>query len=199
MDLKCEEVWREISNYIDGEVQARLRADIDHHVTVCKKCAAVLAGTRNVVQLYGDVRMFEIPAEFSPALHRRLLLQARPERGAAYTWILSLAGAGLAAAAMIVFSLPRFAVPALRAPMSEPALRAPVANLVVVSDDGKTFHVPGCTFIHGKSRMMPVEEAMREGYNPCIRCEAELIRHLEKNRASSQLRRSERDELDSGD
>jgi len=69
----------------------------------------------------------------------------------------------------------------------------------VVSDDGKTFHVPGCTFIHGKSRMMPVEEAMREGYNPCIRCEAELIRHLEKNRASSQLRRSERDELDSGD
>jgi hypothetical protein len=199
MDLKCEEVWREISNYIDGEVQARLRADIDRHVTVCKKCAAVLAGTRNVVQLYGDVRMFEIPAEFSPALHRRLLLQARPERGAAYTWILSLAGAGLAAAAMIVFSLPRFAVPALRAPMSEPALRAPVANLVVVSDDGKTFHVPGCTFIHGKSRMMPVEEAMREGYNPCIRCEAELIRHLEKNRASSQLRRSERDELDSGD
>jgi Putative zinc-finger len=199
MDLKCEEVWREISNYIDGEVQANLRVDIDRHVTVCKKCAAVLAGTRNIVQIYGDERMFEIPAEFSPALHRRLSLQARPERGAAYTWILSLAGAGLAAAAMIIFSLPRYTAPTLRAPMSEPALRAPVANLVVVSDEGKTFHVPGCTFIHGKSRMMPVEEAMKEGYNPCVRCEADLIRRLEKNRASSEVRAAESDELGSGD
>jgi anti-sigma factor RsiW len=191
MDLKCEEVWREISNYVDGEVEASLRAKIDRHLAGCSKCSAVLAGTRNIVHLYGDERMFDIPAEFSPALHRRLWMQARPERGAAYTWILSLSGAALVAAAAIVFSLPHFAAPALRAPMSVPALRAPVANLVVVSDEGKTFHVPGCTYIHGRWTMMPIEEAMKEGYNPCIRCEAGLIHRTGENRAPSGIHAAE--------
>jgi hypothetical protein len=185
MDLKCEQVWLLISDYVDGEVLAPVRAEMDRHLMTCTRCTAVLAGTKNLVQLYGDERMFSVPLDFSPALHRRLSQQARPERGAAFTWAVSLAGAGLAAAAMLLFSLPRFQQPAMRAPMSQPALRAPVANLVVVSDDGKTFHVPGCTFIHGKSRMIPVEEAMKEGYTPCIRCEAGLIHRGEGNQPLS--------------
>ena len=199
MDLKCEEVWREISNYVDDAVEAGLRGDIERHVAGCRRCSAVLAGTKNVVQIYGDARMFDIPVEFGASLHRRLSLQARPERGAAATWIVSLAGAGLVAAAMVMFSLPRFAAPDLRAPMSEPALRPPAANMVVVTDNGKTFHVPGCTFIHGKWRMMPVEEALKEGYNPCIRCEAGLVHRVVAARAASELREAEVGDSDSGD
>ena len=199
MDLKCEQMWLLISDYGDGEVLAPVRADMDRHLITCTRCTAVLAGTKNLVQLYGDERMFSVPLDFSPALHRRLSQQARPERGAAFTWALSLAGAGLAAAAMLLFSLPRFAQPTLRAPMSQPALRAPIANLVVVSDDGKTFHVPGCTYIHGKSRMIPVEEAMKEGYNPCIRCEAELIRRTAKSRSLPETRAVDADVAGSGD
>lgn len=199
MDLKCEQVWLEISNYLDGEVRASLRADIERHAAGCTRCSAVLAGTRNIVALYGDERMFDMPAEFSPSLHRRLSMQVRPERGAAFTWILSLSGAGLVAAAMLLFSLPRYAMPDMRAPMSEPALRAPAANLVVVSDDGRTFHVPGCTFIHGKSKMMPVEEAMKEGYNPCIRCESELLHRTAAKRASPELRDAPENEAGAGD
>jgi hypothetical protein len=185
MDLKCEQMWLLISDYVDGEVLAPVRADMDRHLETCTRCTAVLAGTKNLVQLYGDERMFSVPLDFSPALHRRLSQQTRPERGAAFTWALSLAGAGLATAAMLLFSLPRFEQPTMRAPMSQPALRAPVANLVVVNDDGKTFHVPGCTYIHGKSRMIPVEEAMKEGYNPCIRCEAGLLHRTEGNQPLS--------------
>lgn len=199
MDLKCEQVWLLISDYVDGEVAAPVRADMDRHLITCTRCAAVLAGTKNLVQLYGDERMFSVPLDFSPALHRRLSQQARPERGAAFTWMLTLAGASLATAAMLIFSLPRFTPPTLRAPMSQPALRAPIANLVVVSDDGKTFHVPGCTYIHGKSRMIPVEEAMKEGYNPCIRCEAELIHRIAKSRSLPETRAVDADVAGSGD
>jgi Putative zinc-finger len=189
MDLKCEQVWLLISDYVDGEVAAPVRAEMDRHLKTCARCTSVLAGTKNLVQLYGDERMFSVPLDFSPALHRRLSQQARPERGAAYTWALSLAGTGLATAAMLLFSLPRFTPPTMRAPMSQPALRAPVANLVVVSEDGKTFHVPGCTYIHGKSRMIPVEDAMKEGYNPCIRCEAGLLHRGEGNQPLSITRK----------
>jgi hypothetical protein len=199
MDLKCEQVWLLISDYVDGDVDGTVRADMDCHLITCTRCTAVLTGTKNLVQLYGDERMFSVPLDFSPALHRRLSLQSRPERGAAFTWALSLAGASLATAAMLLFSLPRFEQPTLRAPMSQPALRAPVANLVVVSDDGKTFHVPGCTYIHGKSRMIPVEEAMKEGYNPCIRCEADLIHRTAKSGSLQDIRAVDADVAGSGD
>jgi hypothetical protein len=178
MDLKCEDVWREISNYIDEQVDSELRQDIARHLASCKKCAAVYAGTRNIVLLYGDERMFSLPAEFAPALRRRLSSKLTPERGSDLGWVLSLAGAGLIAAMLLVFSLPRFAPPPLRAPMSDPAVKA-ASGMVAVNDEGKTFHVPGCTFLHGKSRMIPLEEALREGYNPCIRCESEFLRRAD--------------------
>ena len=62
--LNCEQVWREISNYVDGDVEAGLRSAMDEHFRTCTRCASVLAGTRNVVQLYGDERMLEVPAGF---------------------------------------------------------------------------------------------------------------------------------------
>src|ERR1700682_4034573 len=72
----CEQVWREISNYVEGDIDAALRSSMDEHFRTCKRCASVLAGTRNVVQLYGDERMLEVPAGFSRRLENRLAKKA---------------------------------------------------------------------------------------------------------------------------
>ena len=45
---------------------------MEAHFAQCKHCTAVLDGARNVVQLYGDDRLFELPAGFSRRLQRRL-------------------------------------------------------------------------------------------------------------------------------
>src|SRR5579862_10018652 len=71
-EVNCEQVWREISNYIDEDVDTPRRTAMDEHFRTCKRCASVLAGTRNVVQLYGDERMLEVPAGFSQRLEKRL-------------------------------------------------------------------------------------------------------------------------------
>jgi hypothetical protein len=44
--------------------------------------------------------------------------------------------------------------------------------MVVVAEDGKTFHAAGCEFIHDKARLRTItaSEALREGYAPCVRC-----------------------------
>lgn len=72
MVVSCEHVWREISNYLDDEVDPGLRAAMEAHFKECKHCTAILDGTRNVIQLYGDERMFEVPFGYSQRLHRRL-------------------------------------------------------------------------------------------------------------------------------
>jgi predicted anti-sigma-YlaC factor YlaD len=72
MRIDCKHVWEHISAYIDGEVDAVLRADIDHHLETCEICSAVLDSTRNVVILVADGRVFELPTGFSDRLHERL-------------------------------------------------------------------------------------------------------------------------------
>jgi len=72
MRIDCKHVWEYISAYIDGDVEANLRAEIDNHLETCEICSAVLDSTRNVVVLVADGRVFELPAGFSDRLHARL-------------------------------------------------------------------------------------------------------------------------------
>ena len=58
--ISCDEVWREISNYLEDEVSADLRTRMDEHFKGCKRCTAVLVGTRNVVRLVGDAAVFDL-------------------------------------------------------------------------------------------------------------------------------------------
>src|ERR1700688_5312527 len=97
MVVSCEEVWREISNYLEGEVDASLRAAMEYHLRGCKHCTAVLDGMRNVVQLYGDERMFEVPLGFSHRLHRRLEENMPGNRRSFLGWMVSVTTAGLLA------------------------------------------------------------------------------------------------------
>jgi hypothetical protein len=61
MVVNCQQVWKEISNYIEGDVDAGLRVAMDEHFGTCTRCKSLLEGARNVVQLYGDERMIEVP------------------------------------------------------------------------------------------------------------------------------------------
>ena len=72
IEISCLEVWREISNYIDDDVDAELRARMEAHFKVCAHCKAVLDGTRNVVKLVGDGVEYQLPDGFSQRLYYRI-------------------------------------------------------------------------------------------------------------------------------
>jgi predicted anti-sigma-YlaC factor YlaD len=72
VEISCEEVWREVSNYLEGEANAELRVRMEEHFKGCKHCTAVLDGTRNVVRLVGDATAFDLPAGFSDRLYQKL-------------------------------------------------------------------------------------------------------------------------------
>jgi hypothetical protein len=72
VEIKCEVVVREISNYLDGEIDATLRRRMEAHFKVCRPCSAVLDGARNVLRLAGDNRAFDVPSGFGWRLASRL-------------------------------------------------------------------------------------------------------------------------------
>lgn len=72
VEISCVEVWRQLSNYIDGAVASELRGRMEEHFKTCEHCTAILDGTRNIVRLVGDNRVFDLPAGFSDRLKQRL-------------------------------------------------------------------------------------------------------------------------------
>ena len=76
--------------------------------------------------------------------------------------VVVLAGGWLAAAAAGY-------APALRSEHSRPAKAMP-QMMVAVTDEGKLYHRPDCTFIHGPVKMEPGAQAIADGYTPCTRC-----------------------------
>jgi Putative zinc-finger len=184
MVVNCEEVWREVSNYLDGEVDPGLRAAMEEHFRGCKHCTAVLEGTRNLIQLYGDERMLQAPLGFSYRLHRRLAENMPGSRRSFLGWMVAAAAAVLVVGSFEVGSSSVFARPELRSVHAQPATGVPPDMMVVVAEDGKTFHAAGCSFIHDKAhlRTIAAREALQEGYAPCVRCmrkylSATLISH----------------------
>jgi anti-sigma factor RsiW len=72
IEIECTEVWRQISSYLDDEVDPGLRAIMAAHFKDCAHCSAVLDGTRNVIKLVGDQRAFEISSVVSERFYEKL-------------------------------------------------------------------------------------------------------------------------------
>jgi putative zinc finger protein len=72
VEITCQEVWREVTNYMEADVTAELRERISQHLSMCAHCRAIYDGSRNVVQLLGTGMTFELPLGFSRRLYNRL-------------------------------------------------------------------------------------------------------------------------------
>ena len=186
MVVNCEQVWQEISNYLEGEVGPELRAAMEEHIRQCRRCTAVLDGTRNVVHLYADDRLLELPAGFSARWQRNLAKSMPGPRGTAFGWLIAVAALALVSGSFALARFESHAPAAMRSDHAEPGVGVPPEMMVEIATDGKTFHVPGCRFIHeheggGNVRKVTAAEAIREGYVPCVRC---LRKYLNRQAAS---------------
>lgn len=188
MVIKCEQVWQEISNYLEGDVDSGLRTAMDEHFRGCSRCKSVLDGTRNVISLYSDERMIEVPSGFGLRLERRLAQSVRVRRHSWSTWSAWLVPV---AALLLITGGVRIAssrtVPhPLLSEHAQGAHGIPGDMVVVVSADAKEFHVRGCPFIHNKDkeRTLTAKQAQEQGYVPCVRCMRKYLETADAGRTS---------------
>jgi hypothetical protein len=181
MVISCERVWQEISNYLEDDIDASLRSALEAHIQQCQRCTAILDGTRNIIHLYGDERLFPIPRGFDSRLQRKIAGSMPGRRGTAYGWLVAAAALGLFTGSLGLAISAASARPVERSQHAQPAKRIPAELNVLVAEHGKLFHIAGCTFLHEKPsriRTLTASDAMKEGYTPCARCLGEYLSHL---------------------
>lgn len=59
--VRCKHVLREISRYIDGEVDPTLQAQIEEHLKYCRRCKVLLDTTRKLLYLLADGKVLIPP------------------------------------------------------------------------------------------------------------------------------------------
>ena len=67
--VTCQRVLEELSNFIDGEIDAGLRVQIEDHLKMCKRCTVLHDTLRKVLVIVADERTFELPEGYSERLH----------------------------------------------------------------------------------------------------------------------------------
>jgi hypothetical protein len=70
--VTCAEVLKELSNFIDEDIDPQLRAEIETHLRGCRRCSVLLDSTRKTLRITGDERVFEVPVGYSERLHQFL-------------------------------------------------------------------------------------------------------------------------------
>ena len=79
--MNCEDVIHELSDFIDGELDATSRQELESHLKECSDCKLVVDQTKKTIEIFCDSEPVELPSEVRSRLHetlRRKLKEATP-------------------------------------------------------------------------------------------------------------------------
>lgn len=68
--LTCKEFLSELSEYLDEQTDAELKARIDKHATECPNCWVVCDTAKKTIKVFKGMECCEVP----PDIHSRLML-----------------------------------------------------------------------------------------------------------------------------
>ena len=75
--MNCKGVIRELNNYLDGELSAALKRDLEEHLDDCIDCKLIVNQTKLSIDIVCDCGPVELPTEVRARLHEALRRKMR--------------------------------------------------------------------------------------------------------------------------
>jgi len=70
----------EIGNYLEGDLAAEVRQQIENHLSHCQTCHVVVDSTRKAIQIVTDTGSFDLPEAVSKPITERVMARIREAR-----------------------------------------------------------------------------------------------------------------------
>ena len=70
--MNCKGVIREISSYIDGDLDPIVKQELERHLEHCEDCTMIVDQTRKSIKVLCDSRPVSLSAEVRARLHAAL-------------------------------------------------------------------------------------------------------------------------------
>jgi anti-sigma factor RsiW len=78
--LNCKGVIRELNSYLDGELSAAAKQDLEEHLEDCTDCKLIVNQTKLTVDIFCDSQHVELPQDVRDRLHEALRRRMRTPR-----------------------------------------------------------------------------------------------------------------------
>ena len=78
--MNCKTMVIELENYLDEELDASLRAEIEQHLGKCKKCRLIVDTTRKTIEIYCNSEPAPLPEDTHRRLHDALMKKLRSKQ-----------------------------------------------------------------------------------------------------------------------
>ena len=73
--LTCKDFLQELTDYLDENLDAEIRARLEKHITECPNCWVIADTTRKTIKVYKGMEACEIPPDVESRLMRALELK----------------------------------------------------------------------------------------------------------------------------
>ncbi len=70
--MNCKGVIRELSNYIDGELDAVVKQELEHHLAHCEDCTMIVDQTKKTIEILCDSQPVSLSTDVRSRLHETL-------------------------------------------------------------------------------------------------------------------------------
>jgi anti-sigma factor RsiW len=70
--LTCKDFLNELSDYLDENLDAEVRAKLEEHITECPNCWVIADTTRRTIKIYKGMDPYPIPEDVESRLMKAL-------------------------------------------------------------------------------------------------------------------------------
>ena len=78
--MKCAEFLQELTNYLDGVLDDRTKAELEDHLAWCHNCYVVCDTTQKTIQIYRDTEVYELPDELRSRLQQAIQAKCKAKK-----------------------------------------------------------------------------------------------------------------------
>jgi predicted anti-sigma-YlaC factor YlaD len=78
--FSCEQVLAELSSYLDDELVASLRKQVEEHVVHCRNCRAVYDSTRKTLRIVTESEAFDLAEDLSSRIVESIRARANAQQ-----------------------------------------------------------------------------------------------------------------------
>jgi len=71
--VKCSEFLHELTDYLDGVIDAPTKAELEEHLAWCHNCYVVCDTTKKTIEIYRDSQLYELPENLRTRLRSAIV------------------------------------------------------------------------------------------------------------------------------
>ena len=78
--MKCSKFLHDLTNYLDGVLDDRTKAELEDHLAWCHNCYVVCDTTKKTIEIYRDSQLYELPEDLRTRLRSAIVSKCQAKK-----------------------------------------------------------------------------------------------------------------------